>query len=662
MSFPEYGRAHERQGVLMLAFFRRRMKAILWVLVIVVIVTFIPWGVGVRLRSRGEKHVTTAGELFGKSVPREEFDDAYMATVVNSKLAGFPLNSEQARRMAWERLILLHEARRRGVSVSDGELARMIRAQFGKDGSFDPTLYENLIRNIAGVRTDTYEEWLRESLMIRRLNELTRMAVWLPDQEVARRFREEETKFKISSVLAGMEEAGKSVEVTVEEIKGYYDSHLKEFKTPPKARVRCLMVPWDLPKEEPAVTDEEAKAYYEEHPGEFTHGKRVRARQILFKAEGKDRAEAEKKAAGEAENVLKRLRGGEEFAKLANKYSQDEKTAPKGGDLGFVEAGEMPKELSDRAFSLKKGEFSEAVKTAQGYTLIAVDEIQEPGTKSLDEAKERLRSRLQREKKERAAEEAKEKAYRRAVDVSLALVDKPDIDVVARARSLKVIEVGPFAAGEPVKEIGPSMDFSKAAFATEVGSFSDIVELPGKGYCIVVPKEKIEEKTTPIEEARDKIIATLKEKKAREAARADAARTRAEVEKRMREKKTDFAASCKEGGIKTEESAPFTSRGPIAGLGAEPAVSAAAAAMSPGEVSAVFDVKKGACFFTVVSREEPSEKETAEGMERFRNRAQREEEGRVLADWNKWLHEQAKKVDYLPTGAAPGETADTGEE
>lgn len=646
----------------MLAFFRRRMKVILWILTVVIIVCFVPWGVGVRMRSRSaDKRAVNAGELFGKPVSREEYHDAYMATVVNGKLSGFPLNDEQARRMAWERLILLGEARRRGITVSDGELARTIRAQFGRDGAFDPSLYQNMIRSVAQVEPETYEEWLRGSLMIRRLNEVVRMSVWLPDQEAARRFREQETRCTIDYALVAAD-AAKAPAPSDDEVKAYYHAHIRDFKTPPMVKVRCLMFPWALPKEEPAATDAEVKAYYEEHPGEFAHGKRVRARQIVFKTGGKDAAAADKKALGEAEKVLAKVRGGEAFAKLAKKYSQDEKTAPNGGDLGLVEAGALPQEISDKAFSLKKGEFAGPVKTSRGYALVAVDEIQEPGTKPLDEVKEAIRARLRREKKEQAEQEAKEKAYRAAVDASLALVDTPDIDAVARARGIEVKEIGPFAAGETVKEIGPNMDFSRAAFDTEIGATSDVVELPGKAYCIVIPKEKIDEKTTPIEEARGKIVAALKEKKAREAGHADAARMRGEVAKRMEEKKEDFAAACKGLSIKTERSAPFTARGPVGGLGAEPAVAAAAAQLSPGKASDVIDVKNGSVFFAVASRSEPTEKEAAEGMEQFRRRARREEEGRVLTDWNVWLHEQAKKVDYLSAEAPPDEGPGADEE
>ena len=80
-----------------------------------------------------------------------------MATVANAKLAALSLSDEQARAMAWERLILLREARRMGIAVSDGELARTITSQFGGGGSFDPARYQALIRGVAQVDPETYD-------------------------------------------------------------------------------------------------------------------------------------------------------------------------------------------------------------------------------------------------------------------------------------------------------------------------------------------------------------------------------------------------------------------------------------------------------------------------------------------------------------------------
>ena len=105
------------------------MKVILWILTVVIIICFVPWGVGVRLRARGsDARAVNAGELFGKAVSRGEYRDAYMATVANAKLAALSLSDEQARAMAWERLILIREARRMGIAVSDGQSVRVHKA------------------------------------------------------------------------------------------------------------------------------------------------------------------------------------------------------------------------------------------------------------------------------------------------------------------------------------------------------------------------------------------------------------------------------------------------------------------------------------------------------------------------------------------------------
>ncbi|MEJ2745999.1 MAG: SurA N-terminal domain-containing protein [bacterium] len=111
----------------MLAFLRRRMKLILWILVTVVIVTFIPWGVGVRMRSREDKRSGAAGEIFGKSVSRAEFNDARMAVRMASLLRRTNLNDQQINERAWERLLMLEQARREGISGTSASLQAFTR-------------------------------------------------------------------------------------------------------------------------------------------------------------------------------------------------------------------------------------------------------------------------------------------------------------------------------------------------------------------------------------------------------------------------------------------------------------------------------------------------------------------------------------------------------
>ncbi len=93
-----------------------------------------------------------------------------------------------------------------------------------------------------------------------------------------------------------------------------------------------------------------------------------RASHILLKTEGKDDAAVKK----QAEDLLAKVKGGADFAALATKFSEDEVSAAKGGDLDFFAKGAMVKEFDDVAFKLKPGETSDLVKTQFGYHIIRV--------------------------------------------------------------------------------------------------------------------------------------------------------------------------------------------------------------------------------------------------------------------------------------------------
>lgn len=128
----------------------------------------------------------------------------------------------------------------------------------------------------------------------------------------------------------------------------------------------------DLEKQAP-VTESDAKKYYDENADKFKNDK-VRASHILFstKSDNKEPLSDEEKAEKLklAEEVLAKARSGEDFAKLAEEYSDDPGSAPAGGDLGFFSQGVMVPEFNDKAFSMEVGEISDLVETTFGYHII----------------------------------------------------------------------------------------------------------------------------------------------------------------------------------------------------------------------------------------------------------------------------------------------------
>jgi peptidyl-prolyl cis-trans isomerase C len=156
--------------------------------------------------------------------------------------------------------------------------------------------------------------------------------------------------------------------------------------------------------------------YYDEHTNDF---QTISAHQILIRFKGspvpvregqKDLTEEE--ALAKAQELQKRLKAGEDFATIARDESADPKSAPLGGDVGTpFRRGQVVKPFEDAAFSLPVGQISDPVKSSLGYHIIRVDKNE---TKTFDEVKAEIESKLRLEMARKEADELKS-----AVEVKL---------------------------------------------------------------------------------------------------------------------------------------------------------------------------------------------------------------------------------------------------
>lgn len=145
------------------------------------------------------------------------------------------------------------------------------------------------------------------------------------------------------------------------------------------------------------VSDQEVREFYDKNPETFTMPEQLRARHILITVDPKASDADKKKARTKAEELLKQLKAGADFDKLARENSGCP-SSKNGGDLGYFSKGQMVKPFEDAAWALKPGELSGVVETQFGYHIIKLTEKRAPDKIPFDSIKARIAENLKQRK------------------------------------------------------------------------------------------------------------------------------------------------------------------------------------------------------------------------------------------------------------------------
>jgi peptidyl-prolyl cis-trans isomerase SurA len=151
------------------------------------------------------------------------------------------------------------------------------------------------------------------------------------------------------------------------------------------------------------ITQDEEKKYYEEHKKDFVRPEQVVLRAIEIKTEGKKESEVPE-LKEKANNLLKRVKDGEDFGELAKRFS-DGSTAQQGGFLGVYKPGELAKELWDMVSKMKKNQLTDVIETKQGFLILQVLEHYDEGEQPFPKVENEIADHLYNEKMEPAMRE-----------------------------------------------------------------------------------------------------------------------------------------------------------------------------------------------------------------------------------------------------------------
>ncbi|MBI5562225.1 MAG: peptidylprolyl isomerase [Deltaproteobacteria bacterium] len=136
---------------------------------------------------------------------------------------------------------------------------------------------------------------------------------------------------------------------------------------------------------EATVTDAFMRDYYDKHLEKFEEPEQMRLRAILIKADPSGGNAVWEAARQKAKGLADRARGGEDFVKLAEQYSEDPGGAKNGGDMGWQHKGSFLEEIDAVADRMKTGEISEPIMTIYGYLVVKVEDAKPAVQKKYEE-------------------------------------------------------------------------------------------------------------------------------------------------------------------------------------------------------------------------------------------------------------------------------------
>lgn len=152
------------------------------------------------------------------------------------------------------------------------------------------------------------------------------------------------------------------------------------------------------------VTDQDVRRFYDVNQVKFRKDVQLRASHILCGVGANASADEKQKARKKAADLLKKVKGGADFAKLAKENSScPSKT--QGGDLGFFGRGDMVPPFEQAAYALKPGQVSDVVESKYGYHIIKLTDTKKAETIKFEDVKERIRDLLTTQKKQEALAE-----------------------------------------------------------------------------------------------------------------------------------------------------------------------------------------------------------------------------------------------------------------
>ncbi len=380
--------------------------------------------------------------------------------------------------------VLLDEADKLGVHATENDVVKYLQTGapgqvLYPGGKFIGTeQYASLIATRFNLSVGEFEDDVRRDITVRRLQALITAGVTVSDQEVRDAYRKDAIKIKFDYAVISADDIRKGINPSDSELEAFFKKNAARYANafPEERKVTYFaFTPNDIPGGVPQPSQQEIQQYYTAHQSEYATPEQARSRHILIEVPAGADAKTDAAAKAKADDILKQLKGGANFADLAKQYSADPGSKDKGGELGFARQGTMVPEFDKAIFSQKIGDIA-IVKSQFGYHIIQVEERQAAHAQALNEVLPTIQATLIRQKEAAAEENYAHTLTSEAI--------KNGLEKTAAAHNLQVVTSPLFGQqGGVISALPDGSQLITKAFESKQGDPPQYAQT-GEGYAI----------------------------------------------------------------------------------------------------------------------------------------------------------------------------------
>ena len=521
--------------------------------------------------------------------------------------AALPFVMQRAGQGLIQQAVMLSEANRLGLQVSDDAVARFLHtgpigaALFPGGQYIGDQRYAELIQDNFGISRQRFEAEIKKELEEARLRDLITGSVAVSDAAVRTSYMAQATKIKFTYAVLNSDDLAKTINPSDAELQTFFKSHSALYANaiPETRKLQYLVFTTDnVPGGVKPPTDAEQQAYYNAHASDYKVDEQVRVRHILIKV-GSPAEDAAAKA--KAQGILDQLHKGGNFADLAKKNSDDPGSKAQGGELGFIKRGATVPPFEQAAFSLQPGQTSGLVKSQFGYHIIQTEEKQTAHTRPFDEVKPQILAALTQQK-----EQAAQQAYAGQLAGE---AKKSGLQATAAAHHLMLQTTDFVQQDAVVPGVADASKLLTAAFAATKGA-APAMASTGDGFAVYQVQDVRAAHAPEFASYKDHILADyrtqqtpvlLEQKTTQLADKAHAA--------------NDLAAAAKEMGATIKTSDLVGREGQVPDVGAIATTAPQLFTLSPGQISGPIRGDRTGVVAKLDDKQEPSAADVAQHLQ-----------------------------------------------